>query len=141
MNQAIIIIFIRYEALVLLIFYSLYIGLMYFNRRLDTLLNAWCLSHRHICPRVIHDDVSSVEIAAQSSGKFGGKHDGETVGLNSADTVMANYSRLEADESEAAIHLNQHEIPTGKTHLQVRLKYNIFWELKRIIVRVKMAFS
>uniref|UniRef100_A0A0R3TNU1 Na_Ca_ex domain-containing protein n=1 Tax=Rodentolepis nana TaxID=102285 RepID=A0A0R3TNU1_RODNA len=101
-----------YEALVLLIFYCIYIGLMHFNRRLDTSLNAWCLSHRNVCPRVLHDEVSSAEIAAQSSGKFGGKHD-EAVGLRSSDAAMTNYSRLDANESEAEIHLNQHEIPTG----------------------------
>ncbi|VDM33452.1 unnamed protein product [Hydatigera taeniaeformis] len=98
-----------YEALILLIFYGLYISLMYFNRRLDLLLNAWCLSHRNICPRVLHDEVSSVEIAAQSSGKFGGKH-GEAVGLQASETPLANYSRLEADESEVRHHLSSHEV-------------------------------
>ncbi|KAL5963115.1 Sodium/potassium/calcium exchanger 4, partial [Taenia solium] len=98
-----------YEALILLLFYGLYISLMHFNRRLDVLLNAWCLSHRNICPRVLHDEVSSVEIAAQSSGKFGGKH-GETVGLQASETPLANYSRLEADESEAVLHLSSHEV-------------------------------
>ncbi|KAM7533106.1 hypothetical protein Aperf_G00000120527 [Anoplocephala perfoliata] len=104
-----------YEALILLIFYGIYVGLMYFNRRLDTLLNAWCLSHRNFCPRVLHDELSSAEIAAQSSGKFGGKYDPETVGLHSSEAPMANYSRLDAEESESMIHLNQHEVMTGGT--------------------------
>ncbi|KAM3185398.1 hypothetical protein ACTXT7_006444 [Hymenolepis weldensis] len=101
-----------YEALILLIFYSLYICLMRFNRRLDTVLNAWCLSHRNVCPRVLHDEVSSTEIAAQSTGKFGGKNS-EMIGLHSSDDVITNYSRLDADELEAEMHLNQHEILTG----------------------------
>ena len=84
---------------------------MHYNRRLDVLLNAWCLSHRNICPRVIHDEVSSVEIAAQSTGKFGGKH-GETMGLQSSETPLTNYSRLEADESESMRHLSPHEVRT-----------------------------
>lgn len=86
---------------------------MHFNRRLDTVLNAWCLSHRNFCPRVLHDEVSSAEIAAQSTGKFGGKNS-EMIGLHSSNDVMTNYSRLGADESDAEMHLNQHEIPTGK---------------------------
>ncbi|KAH9285375.1 putative sodium/potassium/calcium exchanger [Echinococcus granulosus] len=98
-----------YEALILLLFYGFYISLMHFNRRLDVLLNAWCLSHRNICPRVLHDEVSNVEIAAQSSGKFGGKY-GETMGLQSSETPLANYSRLEADESELINHLSSHEV-------------------------------
>nr|CDS29474.1 sodium:potassium:calcium exchanger [Hymenolepis microstoma] len=101
-----------YEALVLLIFYGVYICLMHFNRRLDASLNAWCLSHRNVCPRVLHDEVSSAEIAAQSTGKFGGKHD-EVIGLRLSDAATTNYSRLDANESEAEIHLNQHEVPTG----------------------------
>ncbi|CDS35715.1 sodium:potassium:calcium exchanger [Echinococcus multilocularis] len=98
-----------YEALILLLFYGFYISLMHFNRRLDVLLNAWCLSHRNICPRVLHDEVSNVEIAAQSLGKFGGKY-GETMGLQSSETPLANYSRLEADESELINHLSSHEV-------------------------------
>lgn len=88
---------------------------MHFNRRLDVLLNAWCLSHRNICPRVLHDEVSRVEIAAQSSGKFGGKQD-ETVGLQASETPLANYSRLEADESEAVHHLSSHEVIEGEPY-------------------------
>lgn len=98
----------------MLIFYAFYVGLMYFNRRLDKLLNVWCLAHRNVCPRVLHDEVSSAEIAAQSSGKFGGKQDSETLGLYSSEAPTANYSRLDAEESESTIYLNQHEVMTGK---------------------------
>ncbi len=107
----------RYEALILLVFYGLYIGLMNFNRKLDDGLNAWCLAHRDCCPRVIHDDVTGAELAAQSTGKFGGKRVadvGETLGLNGAEAPMANYSRLQYDDDEPLRNMNQTEVPDSK---------------------------
>uniref|UniRef100_A0A5K3EI25 Na_Ca_ex domain-containing protein n=3 Tax=Mesocestoides corti TaxID=53468 RepID=A0A5K3EI25_MESCO len=93
-----------YEAVVLLTFYALYILLMYFNRRLDSFLNAWCLNHRSFCPRVMHDDVNSVEVTAQSTGKFGGKS-GDTFDNQGVDTPMTNYTRLQSgsDDNQEAV--------------------------------------
>lgn len=117
MADSILYFFPRYEALTLLVFYSFYICLMHFNRRLDTHLNAWCLAHRDMCPRVIHDEVTDAVLAGQSTGKFGGKHltaeMGETRGLNASDAPLTNYSRLQFDDDETMRHLNKSEIPDG----------------------------
>ncbi|KAA0197728.1 Sodium:potassium:calcium exchanger [Fasciolopsis buskii] len=88
-----------YEAMILLLLYTVYVIFMYYNPRCDAFWNAWCRQHPTCCPRAIHTEQEELDYMQQHSGAFGHvTGQTQTPGFPSALPPEQGYTRLSSDK-------------------------------------------